>query len=53
MHGRNPFDWKIFWYFLVVWTSDAQHHIFPIAFAIVESENKDSCWWFLVQIRDG
>lgn len=43
---------KYFGTLLAVCRCDAQNHIFPITFAIVESENKDSWTWFLTQMRD-
>lgn len=43
---------KYFGILLVACACDAQNHIFLIAFAIVESENKGSWTWFLVQVRN-
>ena len=31
---------------------DANNNIFPVAFAVVEQENKDSWVWFLQQFSD-
>lgn len=43
---------KYFDILLVACEYDAPNHVFPIAFAIVESENQDSWSWFLVQMKD-
>lgn len=43
---------KYFSILLVACVGDAQNHIFPIAFTIVESENKASWTWFLAQMRN-
>lgn len=37
---------------LVAYTSKAENHIFPVASAVVQTENKDSWSWFLTQMWD-
>ena len=37
---------------LTVITLDGNNGLFPIAFAIVESENSLSCHWFITNLKD-
>lgn len=46
-----PSKGKLFRYSLVACACDAKNHIFPVEYAVVELENKDSWFWFLVQTR--
>ena len=36
---------------LIATSIDANGHIFPFAFAIVEEESQDSWYWFLIALR--
>lgn len=54
MSESNPFTRKYFGTLLVAYTCNPQNHIFPsrLSFAIVESENRDSWTWFLIQLLE-
>lgn len=52
MIESNPFTRKYFSILLVPCACEGQNNIFSIRFAIVESENKDSWTWFLIQVLE-
>lgn len=52
MSELNPFTRKYFSILLVPYACEGQNNIFSITFAIVESENKDSWTWFLIQVLE-
>lgn len=52
MRRQKPFNRKVFQYSIRNLHCDMQNHIFFIAFVVVESENKESWDWFLVQLPD-
>lgn len=52
MHTRDSFEWKkYFGTFLMACTTNTEN-IFPTAFLVVESENRESWSWFFVQMCD-
>ena len=47
-----PLEREIWGQILATTARDANDNIFPVAFAVVEQENKDSWVWFLQQFSD-
>lgn len=48
LRGQDPLNEKYFDTLQLSCAYDARNHIFPVAFVVVESENKNSWSWFPV-----